>query len=72
MKGVEDVTTPAGAFRSYRLYAIWRWFSDAGTALGHAETEDWLSPQVRFFVMGRTKEGTYTSEYELAEYHLTP
>ena len=71
VKGVEEVTTPKGSFTAYRLYSIWRWFSHTGTPLGHSEEEDWLSPQVRFYVMGRYKEGTYSGQYELVDHKLT-
>ncbi len=71
-RGVEEIRTPAGSFRAYRLHSIWRWFSDAGGALGHSEQEDWLSAQVRFYVMGRWKEGADSGDYELVEYTLAP
>jgi len=70
--GVEEIRTPAGSFRAYRLHSIWRWFSDAGGALGHSGQEDWLSAQVRFYVMGRWKEGADSGDYELVEYTLAP
>lgn len=69
--GVEDVAVPAGTFRSARVYAVWRWFSETGAPLGHGEAEDWLSAQVRFYVLGRWKEGTYSSEYQLVSYTLS-
>lgn len=71
VRGMEDVATPAGTFKGARLYSIWRSFSEDGAPLGHGEAEDWLSAQVRFFVLGRWKEGTYSAEYQLVSYRLS-
>jgi hypothetical protein len=72
VRAAEEVATPAGSFRCLRLYSIWRWFSQSGSPLGHEEDEDLFCREARFYVKGRFKEGTYSSEYELVEMALTP
>jgi hypothetical protein len=73
VRGAEEIPAPQGQVVAFRIYSIFRGFSaDGSTALGHSESEDWLSPATRLFVKGWYKEGTYRSESALVEFQLTP